>query len=159
MGLETRNSRFGWIWLGTFMVVGFIIEINLATNKEFAASAIGPEGTIGYTRELVRGAHAHGNLTAILNLVYGIYLSQVALSERVKNIGSWLAIIGAILMPLGLLGLAFGQVAGGPLTSLGGLAAIGAVLIMVVGHLRYSKPAGAAVAQNAAVVERESAIS
>lgn len=66
MEIGTRNGKFGWLWLGLFLIFGFIIEIVLIMNKEYAANYAGVEKTLGFTRELLRSAHAHGNLLAIV---------------------------------------------------------------------------------------------
>lgn len=144
-GIGARNGKFGWIWLALFMVVGFAIEIVLVTNKEYAANIAGAEGTIGFTREMVRAGHAHGNLFALINIVFGLYIGRAALSDRLKNLASWLAIGAATIQPLGLIGIGFGFTPGGPLAAIGALAMIAAVVILAVGNVRRSSvepPAG-----------------
>lgn len=139
MKIGTRNGKFGWLWLGLFVILGFVIEIVLVTNKKYAANYSGLEGTIGYTRELLRTAHAHGNLLSVLNIIYGLFIDKTTLADGLKNTGSWLAIAGAVIMPLSLIALGFGISAVGPLSSLGGLAIIIAVWILAIGYLRVSE--------------------
>ena len=43
------------------------------------------------------GPHAHGNLEALLNIVAGIVLCFLALSVKMKQLISWLFILGTIL--------------------------------------------------------------
>jgi len=48
--------------------------------------------------ELIRGgAHAHGNLEAVLNIVVGVVLCFVAVAPLFKQIISWCFIIGTIM--------------------------------------------------------------
>lgn len=135
MKIGSRNSRFGWLWLGLFLTVGLIIEVTLAINKEYAASYAGVEGTIGFTRELLRSAHAHGNLLAIINILFALYIDKITLSDGLKNLGSWLAIFSAVVMPIGMFGLAFGFIPAAALNFLGALAMITAVFILGFGNL------------------------
>lgn len=134
MEVGVRNKKFGWLWLALFMVMGFIIEVKLGTDKEFMANSIGPEGSLGFTRELLRSAHAHGNLLAVVNILFAMNIDMTGLSDGLKNIGSWLAIIGAVILPLCLIGLAFGVQAAGPVASLGALALIAAIAIIAFGN-------------------------
>lgn len=67
-----------------------ILAINQLNNAEFAIDFI--KG----------GPHAHGNLEALLNIVVGICLCFIAVAPLLKNIVSWMFIIGT-LMHSGLL--------------------------------------------------------
>ena len=67
-----------------------LLAINQLNNAEFA---------IDYIKG---GPHAHGNLEALLNIVVGIVLCFIAVSPVLKNIVSWMFIIGT-LMHSGLL--------------------------------------------------------
>jgi len=62
-----------------------ILAINQLNNSEFA---------IDYIKG---GPHAHGNLEALLNIVVGIVLCFIAVAPLLKNIVSWLFILGTIL--------------------------------------------------------------
>jgi len=58
---------------------------------------------------LMRSAHAHGNLEAVLNILAGFALCFMALAKIVKQVISWLFISGALLHS-GMIYLAnFGQ--------------------------------------------------
>ncbi|HEB12146.1 MAG TPA: hypothetical protein ENI11_00530 [Actinobacteria bacterium] len=133
MNIGSRNSKFGWLWLGLFLIVGVVIEVTLVINKDYAANFSGVEGSVGFTRELVRGAHAHGNLLAIINILFGLFIGKAELSDGLKNKGSWLAIISAVLMPIGMFGLGFGFTPAGALTMLGAISMIVAVFIVGFG--------------------------
>jgi len=133
MKVGLRNRKFGWLWLGLFLIVGLIIEVMLVINEEYSANYAGIEGTIGFTRELLRSAHAHGNLLAIINILLALYIDKTAVSDALKNLASWLAIFSAVVMPIGMFGLAFGFTPAGAANVFGALAMITAVLIMGFG--------------------------
>jgi len=67
-----------------------VLSINQLNNAEFAIDHI--KG----------GPHAHGNLEALLNIVVGVVLCFIAAAPLLKNIVSWMFIIGT-LMHSGLL--------------------------------------------------------
>lgn len=62
-----------------------ILAINQLNNAEFA---------IDYIKG---GPHAHGNLEALLNIAVGVVLCFIAVAPLLKNIVSWLFILGTIL--------------------------------------------------------------
>jgi len=62
-----------------------ILALNKLTNNEIAIDSV--KG----------GPHAHGNLEALLNIVVGIVLCFFAASMVVKQIISWLFILGTLL--------------------------------------------------------------
>ncbi len=47
--------------------------------------------------EIKGGPHAHGNLESLLNIVVGIFLSLVAAKPLMKQLISWVFIVGTIL--------------------------------------------------------------
>ena len=141
MSVGSRNGKFGWLWLGLFLIVGVGIEVTLVMNKDYAANMSGAEGTIGFTRELVRGAHTHGNLLAVINILFGLFIGKASLSDGLKNVSSWLAIIAAVLMPIGMFGLGFGFTPAGGLTLLGAISMIIAVLMLGFGNLGANREA------------------
>ncbi len=102
-----RNIQFGLIWLAVLMIAGVINAIILDSNAEYEAVSSGPKGTPGGRREFIRSAHVHGALFSLINIVYGLLINQAVLSESVKNWGSWLMIVGVVLLPLGLAGKGF----------------------------------------------------
>ena len=62
-----------------------VLAINQLKNAEFAIDFI--KG----------GPHAHGNLEALLNIVVGVVLCFIAVAPLLKNIVSWMFIIGTIM--------------------------------------------------------------
>lgn len=134
MKIGNRNRRFGWVWLAVGMILGATIEIRLFTDPSYAESFAGTSG-IAQVRELWRAAHAHVNVLALMNLLYAMYIDKAVLSDGLKNLGSWLALLGAISLPAGLF-LASFVLSLGILAPLGGLLLIAGIIIMAVGHLR-----------------------
>jgi uncharacterized membrane protein YgdD (TMEM256/DUF423 family) len=62
-----------------------ILSINKLNNTELGIDMI--KG----------GPHAHGNLEALLNIVVGLVLCFLAISTKVKQLISWLFILGTVL--------------------------------------------------------------
>jgi len=62
-----------------------LLAINQLNNAEFA---------IDYIKG---GPHAHGNLEAVLNIIVGIVLCFIAVAPILKNIVSWMFIVGTIM--------------------------------------------------------------
>ncbi len=62
-----------------------VLAINQLNNAEFAIDHI--KG----------GPHAHGNLEALLNIVVGLVLTFIAAAPLLKNIVSWMFIVGALM--------------------------------------------------------------
>lgn len=120
-----RNLIFGWLWLLLFMFFGAFIKMKLGDD----------EYREGYTRDMWRAAHAHGNLFSLINILYGLLLGRASLSPGLKNAGSWLVIAGAVLLP-GTLFLSPLAPAVEPLGVLGALCMFAAIGLMAVGFLR-----------------------
>jgi len=62
-----------------------VLAINQLKNAEFAIDFI--KG----------GPHAHGNLEALVNIVVGVVLCFIAAAPLLKNIVSWMFILGTIM--------------------------------------------------------------
>ena len=93
------NIGVGLFVMAGFMLYGFylIYARDFAPDREawIAGSAVAPHFE-------ARLAHVHGNLFAVLNVVFGGLLLWLPLRERRKRWVSWLALAG-FLMPLGIL--------------------------------------------------------
>ncbi|MEZ4585489.1 MAG: hypothetical protein R2909_03700 [Gemmatimonadales bacterium] len=120
--------------LAGFMAFGFVLIYlrDFAPGKSdwIASYATG-------THFESRLAHAHGNLFAVLNLVYGVLLGRLDLPYHTAQGISWLAFTG-LLMPIGILG----EVAiGAPpiFVLVGGLAMLAGTVWLGVAALR-TKP-------------------
>ena len=100
------NSELGYrnIWVGLFVIAGFMIFgfwmiylRDLAPGHEEWAAAYGN----GVHFEM-RLAHVHGNLLALMNIVFGYLIVKLPVTGRTAVWASWLSLAG-ILMPVGIL--------------------------------------------------------
>lgn len=93
------NLSIGLLGLAAFMVYGFVLIYlrDFAPGHEQWAADYG----IGKHFE-ARLAHVHGALFSVLNLVMGLVVSKLNVSERSRGIIAGLAIAG-LLMPTGIL--------------------------------------------------------
>lgn len=94
-----HNIAFGFLFMGLFMVYGFVLIYlrDFSPDKEawIAGDGNGPHFES-------RLAHVHGNLFAFLNIVIGFLLMRSAMPARQHRTIAWLALLG-MLMPLGIL--------------------------------------------------------
>jgi hypothetical protein len=94
------NLGVGLLVLGGFMLYGFylIYARDFAPDKEIwiAGNAVAPHFE-------ARLAHVHGNLFALLNIVFGYLLLKLPIEAKAAKWISTLTLVG-ILMPLGILG-------------------------------------------------------
>ncbi len=88
-----------WMMAG-FMAYGFLLiylrDFSAGREAWIAASHTGAHFES-------RMAHVHGNLFALLNIVFGFLLLKLPVGERAARRISMLALLG-LLMPLGILG-------------------------------------------------------
>ncbi len=94
------NIGVGLITMAGFMLYGFylIYARDFAPDKEawIAGSAVHPHFE-------ARLAHVHGNLFALLNIVFGYLLLKLPIEIKSAKVISYLSLFG-IVMPLGILG-------------------------------------------------------
>ncbi len=96
----TRNIRVGLVMMAGFMLYGFY----LIYARDFAPDKAEWIANANVTPHFeARLAHVHGNLFALLNIVFGLVLLNVGMSRRMAKLASGLA-LGGMLMPLGILG-------------------------------------------------------
>ncbi len=124
-----RNIVAGLALLTGFMLYGFVLIYlrDFAPDKEAWIASYG-----GGTHFESRLAHAHGNLLALLNVVFGFLLLRLPLPAPTARRISWLLLLG-LLMPIGILAeVLFGAppflVLVGGLTMLAGTAWLGAAV-------------------------------
>jgi len=91
-------------------------------------------------RFFLREGHSHGNFMAIYNILVGIVLANIALTDRLRKITSWSA-MAAVLLPIGL---AWKGMLGGvdepPPVALVGIIGIGISLALIIyGTLRTNR--------------------
>ncbi len=93
------NILIGLWVMAFFMLYGFVLIYlrDFAPGKEewIAQYASGPHFQS-------RLAHVHGNLFALLNIVFGLVLLKLDIPATQAKWASWLA-LGGLLMPLGIL--------------------------------------------------------
>ena len=110
MTVGDLNKKFGWIWLLVLLPLSLILGMQTFLNRPF---------------------HAHGGLLAFLNIFYGLSIDAVPISDKIKRIGSVLAILGTILVTIGFYSP---QVESLPF--FGGPLILGAIVIMAYGQLK-----------------------
>ena len=113
------NKTFGWIWLLILLPISLLLGMNMNVSALIVAN---------------RPLHAHSGLLAFLNILYGLSIDAVPISDKIKRIGSMLAILGTILVTIGFYSFQFESILffGVPLI----LVAIG---IMAYGQLKKMK--------------------
>lgn len=93
------NIRTGlWVMAG-FMLYGFALIYLRDFAPDKAAWIAGSENGPHFEARL---AHVHGNLFALLNIVFGLVLLNVKMPENLAKWASWTA-LGSLLMPFGIL--------------------------------------------------------
>ncbi|MCZ7356112.1 MAG: hypothetical protein O8C66_07155 [Candidatus Methanoperedens sp.] len=148
MAIGDLNKKFGWIWLliGPLMglyitsrMVGLGAAYSAATKEVMIAGQnvtlyMGEPGM----RVVNRLLHVHSGLLAILNIVYGLSIDNVNLSDKTKRLGSILAVAGAILVTLAFYFLLITSLRAlaVPFRTLGGISLVIAVVIIAVGQLK-----------------------
>lgn len=128
------NITFGWVWALLFLLCGAFLswkmkDPNWGTGETLVMS--------GY----FKAAHVHGLGLAFLNIFYGLTIGKGGTSDRVKQLGSLLAIAGAVIFSLSLSLIPFMKFLE-YLMPLGGLCVIAAVLIMVAGEFKSATASG-----------------
>lgn len=95
----TRNIWLGLFALGLFMFYGFW----MIYLRDFAPDKAAWIASYSAGKHFeARLAHVHGNLLALLNVVYGYLIVKLPLRGPLANWASWLGLAG-LLMPLGIL--------------------------------------------------------
>ncbi|VVB86003.1 Uncharacterised protein [uncultured archaeon] len=148
MATGDLNKKFGWIWLllGPLMglyITGQMVGLGAAYNAATRELIIAGQNVTMYVGEpgirvVNRLIHAHSALLAILNIVYGLSIDNVNLSDKTKRFGSVLAVAVAILVTFAFYFLEVASLRGlaVPFRVLGGMSLGVAILIMVVGQLK-----------------------
>ena len=130
-----RNIVAGLIVLAAFMFYGFVLIYlrDFAPDKEAWIASYGA----GKHFES-RLAHAHGNLFALLNVVFGFLLLRLPLTGLPARWISWLLLLG-LLMPIGILAEVL---LGAPpvLVRLGGLSMLAGTAWLGVAVARLQRP-------------------
>ncbi len=90
-----------------------------------------------YVRIFLRGSHTHGLLMAFYNLIFGMLIDSLGLSDKSKRTGSIIAVC-ALLLPvgLGLRGLTEGSMIFAPVALAGGVFFIISSLFIMTGVIK-----------------------
>lgn len=89
------------------------------------------------TRFYLREGHSHGMPISMLNLVIGLLVDRLALSDRSKRACSWLA-VAAFVLPLGLAakGAAGAAADFPPFGLIGVVGLLGSAVLLIIGARR-----------------------
>ena len=152
MAIGDLNKKFGWIWLLIAPLMGLYITSRM-TGMGSAYNAMTREVTIAGQnvtmymgepgiRVVNRLLHVHSGLLAILNIVYGLSIDNVNLSDKTKKLGSILAVMGAILVTFAFyfLQIISLRALSVPFRILGGISLLVAIVIIIVGQLKSKHP-------------------
>jgi len=92
---------------------------------------------LSLTRFYLREGHSHGMPISILNLVIGLLVDKLALSDRLKQACSWMA-VAAFVLPVGLAAKGASGAAADfpPFGLIGVLGLLGAASLLVLGARR-----------------------
>ncbi len=131
--LITRHLRVGWLGLALFVVLGTVLELLHAIKSPVFVDA-GRETT----RLLLRLAHAHGTLIAIVNVVYALTVRQRPRAGSGAASGALLAAL--VLVPGGFFLGAFWARGGDP--GLGVLLVPAGAAALVIGAVTVVRRVG-----------------
>jgi hypothetical protein len=94
------NISAGLAVMAAFMAYGFL----LIYLRDFAPGKADWIATYSTGKHFEsRLAHVHGNLFALLNILFGYLILKLPVTGQMAKWSSWLA-LGGLLMPLGILG-------------------------------------------------------
>ncbi len=94
------NIIFGWVWLS----VGLLFGMTLGLKAE-GETWLG--GYASLTRRYLRLGHIAFIALSLINIVFGMEVASVVMSDSVKTIASILLVFGAAGVPLACLVAAF----------------------------------------------------
>lgn len=86
-----KNLIFGFIYIIFTLALGVFISTKLKGDPAFAKEPF------AFPRVIMRAAHAHGNLEAILNIIIGLIVDRLRLTDGLKQTISILIIIGTVM--------------------------------------------------------------
>jgi hypothetical protein len=133
MKLRMANIQFGLTTLFISACIG-----GLALGGTFNEQSV-QDGNhlLDLARFYLREGHSHGNFISFFNIFVGLLLSNLNLSEKLKKIASYAAML-AIFLPLGLFikGLMGASEDAPPLGIIGILGMVVALIILIYGAFR-----------------------
>lgn len=119
----------GLLGIFIYLCLGYYLKIKLMYDYENWTK------NFALMKNYLRAAHVHGLLMSVILLFYAFLVEFAELGGQLKRVGTYLAIAGTILVPLNLVGSAFGF-KNALLSHLGVLMVLTAVGILVWGHLK-----------------------
>ena len=126
-----KNMVFGFLYFLTTLGLGIFLANQLGAGN--------PEWFDSQQREILRAAHAHGNLESVLNIVIGYLLCRLSLEVWLAKTASILLIVGALfhsgMLYLGGLGVALAF----KFTPVGAICIITVMLLMAFGIFRLKQ--------------------
>ena len=131
------NISGGLAAMAVFMAYGFL----LVFLRDFAAGK--EEWIAGYAAHPhfeARLAHVHGNLIALLNVLFGYMMLKLPVTGPLAKATSWLALAG-LLMPFGILGEVY--LGSSPVFVLAGAASIAGATVLLAIAVATGRRAGA----------------
>jgi len=139
MKLRIANIRFGFTALFVTACIG-----GLALGGTFNEHSI-QEGNhlLGLARFYLREGHSHGNFMSIFNILVGLTLENLVLSERLKKICSYSA-MASIMLPIGLFvkGAMGASDDAPPIGMIGVLGITIALVILIMGAFKTKQATG-----------------
>ncbi|ABJ80148.1 hypothetical protein IQB76_01415 [Leptospira borgpetersenii serovar Hardjo-bovis] len=113
--------------------LGATFDTNVVKDEQYILSIV---------RFYLREGHSHGMPIAMYNMIVGLWIDKVALSNRSKLIASWAAVCG-LLLPVGLaLKGAAGAPANFPPVGLPGiLGMFTSIILLLIGAIRIQRNA------------------
>jgi hypothetical protein len=113
------------------VVLGFTFDANSVRNGDHVLTIV---------RFYLREGHSHGMPIAMYNMIIGLWIDRVALSNRMKTVASWAAVFG-LLLPIGLAakGAAGAPPDFPPLGLPGILGMLISIVLMLIGAIRMQR--------------------
>lgn len=86
-----KNVVFGFTYLIFTLLLGIFLSYKLRSDQPFAKEPF------AFPRVIMRAAHAHGNLESIINIIIGLIVDRLRVTDTLKKTISLLAIFGAVM--------------------------------------------------------------
>lgn len=128
------NRRVGWVVFLIGIMAGMVMGMWSFDGPVTAPAALADYSSL--PRRLTRLAHIAAMALGMMNILYGIELPRVRLSQGTKKLGAWSMVIAATLMPSALTLAAFVNPDWKYLLPIPATASLVGVLLVVIGISR-----------------------
>ena len=127
-----KSGRFNIIAGACFIILGMVGGMALGFSAEHSFSA--GYYQMSFARFLTRAGHTHGMPMGLYNIIIGIVMTRLVLSDKEKTILAWLG-LGFALMPVGLLlrGMTAPAMTFAPVVMLGAISLLGSLVLLIKG--------------------------